>query len=201
MPARRGASPRHRRRRQSPSWLRPTLIGLNVFISLCLLAALGGFYYMHYRYSQIKKITVSHLRQSIPSSQPETILLVGNNSRCVLDGKQSKAFGTCGQVWGGRSDVTMLMHLNPVTQQASILSIPRDLWLPVPGTDRQLRVDAALSLGPGFLVQTIEEDLGIPIDHYVSLNFDTFQGVVDDLGGIQMYFPVPVKDSYSALSD
>ena len=44
-------------------------------------------------------------------------------------------------------------------------------------------------------MSAIEEDFGIPIHHYVELNFDSFQGVVNALGGIKMYFPEPVFDA------
>ncbi len=204
-PVRHSQPPRHRigsRRRHKRVWLRRTLIGLNVLVLVCIVAMGIAFYYVHYRYSQIHKVTVHNLRTPTvnPSGGPQTILLVGNNTRCALNGQQANAFGTCGEVGGERSDVTMLLHVDPQTTQVSVLSIPRDLWLPVPGTKDQLRVDAALNKGPSFLVETIEQDLGIPIDHYVSLNFDTFQSVVDDLGGIRMYFPVPLKDAYSALN-
>jgi LCP family protein required for cell wall assembly len=49
------------------------------------------------------------------------------------------------------------------------------------------------------LVAAVEEDFGIPIQHYVELNFDSFANVVDALGGIHMYFPVPVFDAWSGL--
>ncbi len=49
-------------------------------------------------------------------------------------------------------------------------------------------------------MSAIEQDLGIPVHHYVELNFDSFQGVVNALGGIKMYFPEPVFDAYSGLN-
>ncbi len=49
-------------------------------------------------------------------------------------------------------------------------------------------------------MNAIEEDFGIPVHHYVELNFDSFQGVVNALGGIKMYFPEPVFDAYSGLN-
>lgn len=62
------------------------------------------------------------------------------------------------------------------------------------------RVDAALNKGAGQLVDTIQQGLGIPIDHYVELNFDGFQNVINALGGINMYFPAPLRDAYSSLN-
>jgi LCP family protein required for cell wall assembly len=173
-----------------------------VLAVIVLVLAAAGYGYVRYRYDQIHKVAVRGLAHSgaATSDTPMTILLVGDNCRSCLNGAQAGAFGTGAQVGGGRSDVTMLLHLDPATRQVSVLSIPRDLFLPIPGTTKENRVDSALNFGPAELVATIEDDLGIPIDHYVELNFDTFQSVVNALGGIDMYFPDPVRDSYSGLN-
>jgi LCP family protein required for cell wall assembly len=65
--------------------------------------------------------------------------------------------------------------------------------------DQFYKIDAALYDGPGQLVSVIEQDFGIPINHFAELNFDSFQNVVNALGGIKMYFPYPETDSYSNL--
>ena len=88
----------------------------------------------------------------------------------------------------------------PGNAHVSILSIPRDLFVPNARTEGANKIDAALYEGPTQLVAAIEEDFGIPIQHYVELNFDTFANVVDALGGINMYFPEPVFDAYSGLN-
>lgn len=178
---------------------RRALIALIGVVVLVLVVAAGGYGYALYRFDQVKKLTIPSLASG-GSAQPMTILLVGNNSRAALNGKQSNSFGTAQQVGGARSDVTMLLHLNPATHQASLLSIPRDLFMPIPGTTKANRVDAALNFGPDRLVQTIQQDLGITINHYVELNFDTFQNVINILGGVKMYFPTPVRDAYSGLN-
>ena len=98
------------------------------------------------------------------------------------------------------SDVVMILHLDPNKKTASILSIPRDLFVPNARATGANKIDAALVEGPEQLVSAIEEDFGIPIHHYVELNFDSFQGVVNALGGIKMYFPEPVFDAYSGLN-
>ncbi len=186
---------RSRRRRAR----RRLVVALTGFVAFCVLVAAAGFAYVEYRNHQIRKLSVSGLAVDPPSGV-ENILLVGSNSRCALNGKQAAQFGSCAQVGGARSDVTMLLHLDPANHSAFILSIPRDLFVPIPGTTAANRVDAALNAGPTRLVHTIEDDLGIPINHFVELNFDTFQGVVNALGGVSMYFPDPVKDAYSGLN-
>lgn len=91
----------------------------------------------------------------------------------------------------------MLVHLDTYTHTASILSIPGSLWLPVStaGTTVQDRISTATGTN---LVTTIESDLGIPITRSISLS--TLPGVVDVMGGVNVYFPNPVKDAYSGLN-
>jgi len=129
----------------------------------------------------------------------ENILLVGSTDRCALS-VQNAAYGLCSQgVNGVNSDVVMLLHLDPARHTLSILSIPRDLFVPNARSTGANKIDAALYEGPSQLVAAINDDLGIPVQHYVVLNFDTFAAVVNDLGGVKMYFPEPVYDAYSGL--
>jgi LCP family protein required for cell wall assembly len=174
------------------------MIALVGVLIVGLLAAGGVLAYARYRYDQIHKVDIGSTTFSPTGTM--NILLAGDNCRACLNGQQANAFGTGAEVGGGRSDVTMVLHLDLSTGKAALLSIPRDLFLPIPGTDRANRIDAALNSGPKALVAQIEDDLGIPIDHYVSVNFDTFQSIVNDLGGIDMYFTDPVKDAQSALN-
>ena len=114
---------------------------------------------------------------------------------------QNPTYGLCSQgVNGVNSDVVMILHLNPANDSLSILSIPRDLFVPNARSDGANKIDAALYQGPDQLINAIEEDFGIPIQHFVELNFDSFINVVNALGGIKMYFPEPVFDAYSGLN-
>jgi len=184
-----------RRRRR----LRRTIISASIVVLVLVILAGGGYLYAQYRFHQIHKDKVAGLTVEVPN-QPINILMIGDNCRSCLNGDQAAAFGSGSQVGGGRSDVTMILHLDPATHTASEVSIPRDSFVPIPGTDTANRVDDALNSGPSELVKTVQDDYGIPINHFVSLNFDTFQGVVNNLGGIKMYFPDPVKDAYSGLN-
>lgn len=190
--------PRHSKKRYKAKRHRARKTAIIAAGALVLLGGLG-YGYTRYRYGQIKKLTVGNLKTT-QSNQPMNILIVGSNSRAALNGKQAAAFGTAKQVGGARSDVTMILHLDPKTQQASLVSIPRDLFMPIPGSPLSNRVDSALNQGPSQLVKTVEQDLGIDISHYVELNFDTFQSIVNTLGGLKMEFPYPVRDAYSGLN-
>jgi LCP family protein required for cell wall assembly len=80
-----------------------------------------------------------------------------------------------------------------------MLSIPRDLVVPIAGSGAENRINAAFQGGPGQLVKTIEQSFGIPIHHYVLIDFDGFRAIVDALGGIDVRFPYPSRDAKSGL--
>lgn len=169
-------------------------------VAIAVLALLGATIgYSIYRNDQIHHIAVGNLNKT-GSSGIEDILLIGSTSRCVLK-TQNAAFGLCSQgVTGINSDVIMVLRLDPKDHRVSLLSFPRDTFLPNARPDETNRIDSALLYGPTQLVSVIEQDFGIPINHFVELNFDSFQGVVNALGGIDMYFPDRLKDSYSSLN-
>jgi LCP family protein required for cell wall assembly len=172
-------------------------------VAVLIVVAVGGTAgYAWYLNHEIHRIDVRGL-VDVPTSGAdagtENILMVGSTDRCALT-VQNAAYGLCSQgVNGVNSDVVMILHLNPSNHSVSILSVPRDLFVPNARTTGANKIDAALYQGPSQLVAAINENLGIPIQHYVVLNFDTFANVVDALGGVKMYFPMPVYDAYSGL--
>ncbi len=173
----------------------------SLFLVLVLIAgaAAGYGWYLNH---EIHRIDLHNLTSSPvkgADAGTENILMIGSTSRCALK-VQNPAYGLCSQgVNGVNSDVVMILHLNPANNTLSILSIPRDLFVPNARSDGANKIDAALYQGPDQLIDAIEEDYGIPIQHFVELNFDSFINVVQALGGIKMYFPEPVFDSYSGL--
>jgi len=87
---------------------------------------------------------------------------------------------------GFRTDVIMLVSLNPKKNTASVISFPRDLYVMIPGWQMQ-RINTAQQHG-GFAttVATFEYNFGVTPDHYVMTNFDGFKGIIDTLGGIDI---------------
>jgi LCP family protein required for cell wall assembly len=197
----RGARKKEHKRRHR--WRRRLLFALAAVVLLAALGAGGLYEYVNYRYDQIKKIHSRHLVSQAPSGRPFTLLLVGSDSRqFVRNATQANAFGSQTTNGGERSDVTMLARFVPATKTVTILSVPRDLWVEIPGTSSvagENRINAAYDSGPDLLIRTIEQDLGVPINHYVAVDFPGFSGMVDSLGGITMDFPTQVKDQLSGL--
>ena len=174
-----------------------------------MLAAVGAgglYFYADYRFDQIKKVHAKHLIRTAPVSEqkPFTMLLVGSDTRAFVDNAtQVNAFGSDAEEGGSRSDVTMAVRIDPAAKTVTVLSIPRDLWVDIPGDVTDIsgmnRINAAFNSGPDLLIQTIEQDLHVPINHYASVDFPGFSGMVNALGGVTMDFPTAVKDQYSGL--
>jgi len=119
-------------------------------------------------------------------------LLVGSDSRDELDPE-----GDSG-VTGRRSDTLILLRTAP--DGALMMSIPRDLWVQIADTGEMGRINGAYNRGPGNLVQTVKDSLGVPVNHYMEVGFGSFAGMVDALGGVTIDFPHPVFDPASGLS-
>ena len=163
-------------------------------------AAAGYGWYLNHEIHHIDLHNLTSAPVKGDDAGTENILMIGSTDRCALK-VQNPAYGLCSQgVNGVNSDVVMILHLNPVNHSVSILSIPRDLFVPNARSDGANKIDAALYQGPDQLIAAIEDDFGIPIQHFVELNFDSFINVVQALGGIKMYFPEPVYDAYSGLN-
>jgi LCP family protein required for cell wall assembly len=192
------------RARRSKRRRRLVFLTLLSLIGLVVLIAAAGAGFLWYENGRIHRVDVKHLstvRTAGDQKDVENILLIGSTTRCGLK-QQNPAFGLCDEgVTGVNSDVVMILHLDPDHHRASILSIPRDTFIPNARPGGVNKIDAALGSpqGPNQLIAAITDDFGIPIQHYVQLNFDSFQGVVQALGGLKMYFPMPVYDQESSL--
>jgi len=176
------------------------------FILVLAVAGTGSLYfYASYRFHEIKKVHISkHLIKEAAPGKPFNLLLVGSDSRAFVDNStQENAFGDESDAGGQRSDVTMVARFVPATKTITVLSIPRDLWVDIPDNSSDIsgmnRINAAFNSGPALLVQTIEQVLDIPINHYMSVDFPGFSGMVNALGGVTMDFPTAVRDSFTGL--
>jgi LCP family protein required for cell wall assembly len=100
-----------------------------------------------------------------------------------------------------RSDTMILLTLDPLSKTAGILSIPRDLWVAIPGF-QHAKINTAYYLGdayklpdggPGLAVKTVELFLGVPINYYAVIDFNAFVKFIDDIGGVKIDVPAPIR--------
>lgn len=179
-------------------WPRRLLIGLNIFVALCLLATSLGYLYYRHELGKIKRSSCDSCGNDV-SGQPINVLLVGSDTRSTLSKADQKRYGTAAAVGGQRSDTILVLHVDPKANKASILSIPRDLYVPIAGTTHQEKINSAFTVSTDALVQTIHNDLGITINHYALVDFEGFRGIVNAIAPVYVYFPAPARDDLSGL--
>lgn len=94
-----------------------------------------------------------------------------------------------------RSDTMILLTIDPLTKTAGMLSIPRDMWVNIPGSGYS-RINTAYSTGEGNKLpgggpelarKTVEQFIGVPIQYYAQVDFSTFASFIDEIGGIEIY--------------
>jgi LCP family protein required for cell wall assembly len=100
-----------------------------------------------------------------------------------------------------RTDTMMLLTLDPLTKSAGMVSIPRDMWVQIPGFQHG-KINTAYFLGeayklpgggPGLAVKTVEQFLGVPINFYAQIDFDAFVKFIDEIGGVKVDVPQKIK--------
>ena len=119
----------------------------------------------------------------LPSNGPLFVLVIGSDAR---PGRSAV---------NARADSIHIVGVNPGLGRVSILGIPRDSWVTIPGSGTN-KINAALALGgPELLVRTVEQASGIPIDAFVLTGFVGFERLVAAVGGIDVRIPYPIDDS------
>jgi LCP family protein required for cell wall assembly len=124
-------------------------------------------------------------------------MLVGEDTVVIaLLGIDEKRTST---IW--RTDAILLVFVNQEAQRISLLSLPRDLWVAIPGYGHN-RINTVDALGqrarypgrgPALFDQTLQHNLGVPVDHYVRVDFWGFVSVIDTMGGITVDIEKPLR--------
>jgi LCP family protein required for cell wall assembly len=151
--------------------------------------------------SEIKKENATNLVEievsdtTIPGSSNglrTTILLLGIDKRQGME--QERAF---------RTDTMMLITIDPVGNNLGMLSIPRDLWVNIPGFESRDRINTANFKGdafripgggPSLAMETIAVNLGIQVDNYIRINFTAFESLINEIDGIEVDVPQAIED-------
>ena len=175
------------------------LRGLIGVVTILLLVVAAGYGYFRYQWSKVSSAPCS-ICVAAANGAPYNLLLIGSDSRVGETAAEAQQFGNATNAGGQRSDTIKIVHVDPSTGTASTLSIPRDTYVQLSGVPSSTglstdnKINAAFGSGPDALIQTIENTFGIPISHYIVINFFGLQDAVNALGGISMDFPYPVRD-------
>ncbi len=178
------------------SWGQRMVLLLNVLLIGATLSAAALLNYAGGRASSINRValdrSLTELDASPPGERIINVLLVGSDSSASLDPDDPIQIGRQGERFG---DVIIVAHLDERTGQVALLSLPRDLWVPIAGSDRSDRINRAfVTGGPATLIDTIEEAFGFPIHHYVNVDFAGFQGLVEAVESVEVPFEAAARD-------
>jgi LCP family protein required for cell wall assembly len=167
------------RRSPTPLWVRVLKWTLMVIVVFAATTVGMAFGYLQRTVAQLKlndPVTVTKVKQQLTATStgsPVNILVLGSDRRNNLGAGDT-----------GRSDTLLLLRIDPRTKSISMLSVPRDLRVDIPGygTDR---INAAYSAGGAPLaVKTFKAVTGLSINHFIDVNFVGFVDIVDYLGGV-----------------
>ncbi len=171
-----------------------------LFVALCVVLSGTAYVYLRYQLGKIKKVDIPGLTQD-SAGGIMNVLLVGSDTRSTATGDIAEATGKAEEGdRQGLSDTMMILHVDPRQGQAAILSIPRDLYVTISSTAERDRINSAFAIGgPQELIQTIHDNLGVAINHYVEVDFEGFSRIVDTVGGLNVYFDAPARDENTGL--
>jgi LCP family protein required for cell wall assembly len=131
------------------------------------------------------------------STEGGNFLVIGSDTRSFVSSNvDEKAFG--GDEGGQRSDTMMVVHVEPDAKRTLVVSFPRDLWVDIPGVGMS-KINAAFNSGPDKVIDTLKENFGIDINHFVEVDFKSFRGIVDAIGSVPVYLPYPARDEQTGL--
>lgn len=169
-------------------------------LGMMVLLVFGGYSYLQFTEGKIERIEASALTSldtiAAGVSEIVNVLVVGVDDRSTLPDDWD--FAKYGDFVGRRSDVMILAHLIP-GERVQLLSIPRDLRIDIPGHGVN-RINASyVHGGPDLLIQMIQAETGIPIHHYIEIDFAGVGAVVDSLGGVTLEFTYPARDETSGF--
>ena len=178
-------------------WLRPrrVLAILAALVVLIVVAAVAFYFDLNSKLSRANVLVPTSL-----TSAGTNWLIAGSDTRGGLTRAQEDQLALGHDVTGGRSDTIMLLHMPSNGGRPVLVSIPRDSYVLIPGYGHN-KINAAYSFGgPKLLITTVQDVTGLHIDHYMGIGFGGLVGVVNDLGGVRICLPGPMRDPLAGLN-
>lgn len=182
-----------------PRWVR---IVRNVVLGYLAFYVFLGFYAA----SSFNKIPASPVN-ALADTSGTNWLLVGSDSRDGLSKKEQKALHTGGDFGPQRTDTIMLIHMD--SSGTTLISLPRDSYVTIPAhtaldgsavEDRKNKINTAYGKGGApLLVETVERNTGLHVDHYMEVGFKGIRDITNAVGGVNMCIPTDITDKNSGL--
>ena len=182
-------------------WLRAFSGRILVALLVCALVTAFAVYranqYIDDEVAKIPRIQLT--TAATASSSAQNFLIIGSDTRSFVKSEaDKKAFTDNTTTVDGpaRSDTMMILHADGPRSYA--VSFPRDLWVNIPKRGN-MKLNAAFNDGPQAVIDTISANFGVPINHYLEVNFETFEQIVNAVGNVPVYFPYPARDELTGL--
>ena len=197
------------------------LLSTGTFVA-CVVSA-AGIWYGNHQLGRIKRVDIasapltpldtipktSVAAISTPTTEAEpkgdihalNFLVVGSDSRDCIDRNSpyAGAFVHGGDT-GYNSDTIMLIRVDPDSNTAALVSFPRDTWVKLAGSNASGKINSVYSAGnPTRLVQTLEQNFKLHVDHYIDIDFCAFKDLVDAVGGVSVPFLNKAFDEFTGL--
>ena len=181
-------------------WTRPKRIAtvLAALIALVLVGTIGTYFYLNSKLHRAN-ILVSYSGRPAPGSGTNW-LITGSDSRQGLTVAQERKYATGFDISGQRSDTILVLHVPAGGGRPLLISIPRDSYVNIPGHGMN-KINAAYAFGgPRLMAETVQNDTGLYINHYMGIGFGGFVNVVNAVGGVRMCLTAPLHDVASGLN-
>src|SRR5436190_3614678 len=178
-------------------WLRPRriLAILAGLVALIVVAAVAVYFSVNSKLTKVDALTPVSF-----TSAGTNWLITGSDSRAGLTKKEENQLALGHNIPGSRSDTILLLHVPANGTRPTLVSLPRDSYVPIPGHGYN-KLNAAYAFGgPKLLVQTVQNVTGLPISHYMGIGFGGLVSVVNDVGGVQICLKAPMKDPKAGLN-
>ena len=179
--------------------LRPRRI-LKIFallVAVVLVLGIGLYFFLDSKLTKANVLVDYSGRPAAGAGQ--NWLITGSDSRQGLTRAQEAQLATGHDVSGQRSDTMMILHIPSGGGRAVLVSLPRDSYVAIPGNGFN-KINAAFAFGGGkLLAQTVQNDTGLHIDHYMSIGFGGLVHVVDAVGGVRMCLKSAMDDPAAGL--
>ena len=184
-------------RRGRRRWLRPRriLVILASLVVLVVLAAVAVYFSVNSKLTKADVLVPTSL-----TSAGTNWLITGSDSRAGLTRQEENQLALGHDIAGSRSDTIMLLHVPANGTRPTLVSLPRDSYVRIPGHGYN-KLNAAYAFGgPKLLIATVQDATGLPISHFMGIGFGGLVSVVDDVGGVQMCLKAPMKDPKAGLN-
>ena len=176
--------------RRQPRWRLRIALGVLVLVALIVVWAVASWVSFSSGVSDANKRLDPNAKKAL---SPQSGLLLSHSTTILLLGTDNA--NVAGRQGDFHSDSIMLLRTDPSHHRLYYLSIPRDIVVPIPGASTQ-KINAAFQIGrPALAIRTIRQFTGLAINHVMVVNFADFKDLIDQLGGIDVNVPKPIRSN------